>query len=260
MSARAAPIGLSVDRVRIGLFALFGLGFLALAVPAFAEPMTFWTGIVFGDYAYPSHEVHHFVLGGLFSVLLLGVLAQAIRPRNRVGALHTAIIIWASLTVVFTAGGEFSPIQLVLFGLLAGMAATHPAGREQLPSPSDLDRAMAVVAAMTALAVLAFAFGELSAHRTATDDHVVFGHYTFMATAGVSVAALGLYASFRGTGWRFPVYAAAVCIAIVGLGSIAYPGVEQGSSLGVGLGAATTLWAIVFVAVAEREALGFRGP
>ena len=252
MSTATARAGLSAERVKLGVFALSGLGFLALALPAFAEPMTFWTGIVFGDYAYPDHQLHHFVMGTVFPLLLLGVIAQAYRPTERVGALHSSIVIWVSLTVVFSVGGEFSPVQLILLALLGVMALTHPAGPDQLPSAEQLNRPLLVVAAVTAVAGLAFAGLEISSHLSADDTHVGFNHYLFMATTGLSIVALGLYASFRGSNWRFPAYTAALFLLVLGLASVVYPGAEQGSSLGVVGGLAVAIWALVFVGVAER--------
>lgn len=251
MSTASADARLSTGRLKLGAFALAGLGFLALAAPAFAEPMTFWTGIVLGEYAYPSHELHHLVLGSVFPVLLVGVLAQAYRPRRRVGALHSVLVVWICLTAVFALGGEFSPMHVVLLGLLLAMALTHPAGSDQLPSREGLDRRMAAVAVVTALGALAFAGVELLAHFTAEDAHVGFDHYLFMATTASSIACLALYASFRGVGWRFPAYTSAFLLTVVGLGSVLYPGGEQGSSLGL-FGLAVVGWALLFVAVAER--------
>jgi len=235
-----------------GLFVAFILGFLALAVPAAIEPMTFWTGIVLGDYAYPMHELHHFVLASVFTLLLLGVVTQAIRPARRVGALHSSVLIWASLTVVFGATGSFSPIHLVLLGALVGAVLAHPAGRSQLPDTASVSSVMAAVAGLTALGALVFAGMEVNTHLSSTDSHAALGHYQFMGTTGVSIAALALYGSLRGTSWRFPVYGAAALLAVIGLASIVYPGTEQGSSLGVGLGAVVVGWAVLFVLVAER--------
>ncbi len=252
MSVEVAGRQFSAAHAKLGLFALFGLAFVGLSLPAFLEPMTFWTGIVLGDYAYPTHELHHLVLGSVIPLLLLGVIVQAIRPANRVGALHSSIIIWLSLTVVFAIAGEFSPIHLILLGSLIGMALTHPAGSEQIPPLDDLDRRLAVIAAMTAVGAIAFAGTELISQFEAGDAHVAFGHYLFMATTGISIAALALYGSFRGIGWRWPIYGSAFLLAVIGLGSVIYPGAEQGSSLGVPLGLLITMWAIGFVAVAER--------
>ena len=255
MSTVTSRVSLSRDSVKTGLCGLFGIVFLALALPAALEPMTFWTGIVLGDYGYVGHELHHLVLGAVFPVLLLGVIVQAYRPRKRIAALHTALGIWLALTFVFTVGEGIAPVQFVLLGLLGAVALTHPAGRDQLPSLTETDRPLLVIALLTAVAAIGFAAIELNAHLTANDGHVEFDHYLFMATTGLSIAGLSLYASVRPTGWRFPAYAAAFFIGVIGAGSMLYPGSEQGSSLGVALGALVVLWALVFLLVAERETL-----
>lgn len=252
MSTARLKAGITRERITHGLFALFGLAFLLLSAPAVVEPMTFWTGIVIGEYLYPNHELHHLMLGIVFPLLLLGVIAQAFRPRDRVGALHTAIVIVAAIIVIFSIGGEFSAIQLLLLALLVGMALTHPAGIEQLPDPASASKPFLVVASITALGGLALVAVELNAHFTAHDGHVAFDHYLFMAVAGTSIAVLGIYASLRPINWRFPAYSVVAMLLVFGGGSVLYPGAEQGSSLGVGLGAVVILWAILFALVAER--------
>ncbi|MEY7849274.1 hypothetical protein AB7C87_08755 [Natrarchaeobius sp. A-rgal3] len=253
MASSVQPVSFARQHLKDGVFVAFVLGFLALSVPAFAEPMTFWTGIVFGGYGYPTHELHHFVLGSVFTVLLLGVIGQAIRPSRRVGALHSSVLIWLSLTVVFAITGDFSPVHLVLLALLLGAVLTHPAGASQRPDAKALQPAMVAVGVLTAVGAIAFAGLELHAHLAVSDDHTALGHYQFMATTGTSIAALSLYGCLRGPGWRFPVYAGAALLSVIGLASIAYPGAEQGSSLGVGLGIVVVGWAVLFVLVAERN-------
>ena len=247
----------STERIKLALFGLFGIVFLALSLPAFLEPMTFWTGIVLGDYAYPGHELHHLVLGSVLPLLLLGVIAQAYRPSVRFGALHTSIIIWIALTVVFAIGGEFSPIHLILLALLLGMVVFHPTGIGQRPSLEGLSQPMLVLAIVTAIGGFVFAGVELLTHLEATDDHVAFGHYLFMATAGLSIGALAVYGSIKETGWRFPIYGAGFLLVVIGAGSVLYPGAEQGSSLGVVLGMLVILWGIFLVVVAERGDMWF---
>ncbi len=244
------------QRLRMGVFALCNVGFLVLALPAVLEPMTFWTGIVLGDYAYPTHELHHIVMASVFGVLLLGVIAQAMRPSQRVGALHSSVLLWLSLTLVFAGTGDFSSMHLVLLGLLLGAVVSHPAGATQIPQTTNLERSMLVVGVLTALGGIALAGTELATHVSVADEHAGFGHYQFMAVTGLGIAALSLYGCLRGIGWRFAVYGSAALLAVFGLTSILYPGAEQGSSLGVGLGGAAVLWAIVFVSVSERTAPG----
>ena len=256
MAGNGVSSPLASRYLKRGAFVAFLLGFLALAAPAVVEPMTFWTGIVLGDYAYPTHELHHLVLASVFGLLLLGVIVQAIRPARGVGALHSSILVWGSLTVVFAGTGDFSPMHLVLLGLLVGALLAHPAGRSQVPDAESVTPVLAAVCGVTALGALLFAGVELDAHRGSTDGHAALGHYQFMATTGLSIAALSAYGSLRGTGWRFPIYGSAALLAVIGIASIAYPGAEQGSSLGVGLGAVVVGWAVMVVLIAERgEAL-----
>ena len=252
MSTRTALTNLSIRSLKLPVFALAGVGFLALSVPAFSEPMLFWTGIILGGYIYPTHELHHFVLGSVFGLLLLGVVAQAVQPAKRVGALHSSLIIWGLFSIVFTIGSGFSPVFIILLGLLTVMAIVHPAGRSQLPSVETLDRRMAAMAAVTTVGAIAFATNQLLSQLSLTDAHAGFEHYLFMATAALAIGALSIHASFRGTGWRFPAYAAAFFMLVIGVGSIVYPGAEQGSSLGVALGFVVALWAVLFISIAER--------
>ena len=252
MSTVTSKIGIAREHVHLGLFAGFGIAFLALSLPAVLEPMTFWTGIILGDYQYPTHEFHHLVLGSVLPVLLLGVLAQAIRPSARVGALHSAIIIWLSVTIVSAIGGDFSPVHLVLLVLLLGMAVTHPVGRDQLPTFGGVNRPLAVVVTITAVGGVGLAATELVAHLTVTDGHVALGHYLFVAATALSIAGLAVYGALNGIGWRYPVYSSAFLLAVIGLGSILYPAAEQGSSLGITGGLLVVLWAIALIAVAEK--------
>ena len=240
------------SRLKLGLFALFGVVFLALLGPGLADPLTFWTGIVLGDYLYPGHQVHHFVLATVVALLLLGVIAQAPRPSHRAPALHTSVIVLLALVVSNLLGGEPAVGLLLFVALLLGMVLTHPAGREQLPTVAELHRPHAIVAGVTAIVAIGMAAIEILAHLSAADEHVTFGHYVMMATAWLSIGALGLLGSLRGRGWRFPTYGAVSLLLVFGVASVVFPGPEQGSSLGVTFGVIAVVWAIAIVLVAER--------
>ena len=248
-----------MDQLKLALSLAFGLGFLGLALPAFLEPMTFWTGIVFGEYLYETHELHHFVLGSVIPLMLLGVVVQFYRPSERVGALHASIIIWVALLVTFSIGGAFSPILILLFGLLLGIALTHPAGGASLPTTNAPSKPFLVVAIPTVLAGVVLAAMELNAQFTAQNGHVAFNHYLFMATTWLSIGALTVYSSFRPTFWRYPTYVVVVLLVVIGGGSILYPGAEQGSSLGVIGGIVAIGWAALIAHVAERDELPLGG-
>lgn len=252
MSVVTDRLRLTTVHLRLGLFAVFGIGFLAMAVPGFLEPMTFWIGIVIGDYAYPTHELHHFLLGTYFGVLFLGVLAQAVYPSRHVGALHTSLILFTAAIIGLIVTGAFDVGLLILLGLLVGMVLAHPSGMDQLPSRDTFDPTLGVMAGVTAIGAVVFASIEWYAQITVNDPHVAFGHYIFTGAIGLSIAVLTLYGSFRGMHWRFPIYTAGLFLFVLGVSSIRYPGAEQGSSLGVIGGVVVTLWAIVLIVIAER--------
>ncbi|MXV63450.1 hypothetical protein GS429_15570 [Natronorubrum sp. JWXQ-INN-674] len=52
-------------------------------------------------------------------------------------------------------------------------------------------------------------------------------------------------------GWRIPLYAAGMLALLFGASSLAFPGAEQGSSLGTVGAIAVILWAIALIGVSE---------
>ena len=242
----------NASHLRLGLMYLCGVLFLALSLPVLLEPMLYWTGIIFGGYEYPTHEVHHFVLGIVLISLLLGIISQAYRPSDRPAALHSSIIIWGWFTIFFTIGDGFEPMFVVLLGLLIAMALFHPAGSSQLPEASSFSRPFGYLAILTAVLAFGFAGNELLTHLNVTDAHVSLSHYLFMATAAASVGTLLIRGSFSDRDWRYPIYLATAFIVIFGLASIVYPGAEQGSSAGQIGGAICVLWAGTLLIIAER--------
>ena len=185
------------------------------------------------------------------SLLLLGVLAQAYRPKIRSGALHTSLVIWSWFCVFFTIGEGFEPIFVILFLLLLGMAIVHPAGKEQLPDFSSFAVPLGYFTMAVAVVAFIVAGNEVLAHLTLADSHVMLGHYLFMATASASVGTLLIRGSFTEHGWRFPLYAGVAIMLVFGLASITFPGAEQGSSAGRILGVVVVVIAILTASIAE---------
>ncbi|WP_237076858.1 hypothetical protein [Natrialba magadii] len=57
--------------------------------------------------------------------------------------------------------------------------------------------------------------------------------------------------SLKPTGWRIPLYAAGTLALLFAASSLAFPGAEQGSSLGTISAFAVILWAIALLGVSE---------
>ena len=74
------------------MFYAITIAFLAFLLVALAEPLRFtylaWTP----GYEFPTHRVHHVMIGGVLTALVLGVAAQLYRPTKRVGAFLLAVI------------------------------------------------------------------------------------------------------------------------------------------------------------------------
>lgn len=241
-------------RVRAGAFYLACLAFLALAAMAFAEPLGYVLGAWSSDYVAAGHRIHHLMIGASLWVLVLGVGAQLYRPTRRIGALYAALAMWALLTVVLLIVGGFDAGMAIIFAILLVIATLHPAGRDLLPGGDRFDRRAAALVALAAAPLVVFAVGQLGLQATAVDDHAIFGHYAAMAAIGLLIVALGLIASLRPDGWRFPAYAAAALASLIGLASLVFPGTEQGLGLDALWGGAAILWGLAFVAVTEYGA------
>lgn len=120
-----------------------------------------------------------------------------------------------------------------------------------MPSLERLDLRLFALAAVGALGFWVVAAGEYVSHTTLLNEHTVFGHYEFMLFALVSIGLFALLAAARPVGWRALAYAAAAMALLYGAGSLAFPGLEQGSSLDLIASLAVIAWALAFIGLAE---------
>ncbi len=256
MGGLRARTNWTAKKVRMPLFYAVTVAFLGFLLLALNEPMRFvalaWTP----EYGFPTHRVHHVMIGGLLTLLVASVAVQLYRPAIRVGAYLLAAIAIGSLVVVtlltegFGAASELAifVIPLVIIGLL------HPGLRSFRPSRETLDVRMLALAGGAAIALLAFAAVQMNLQLTAANDHAVFEHYLMMAGGALTIAVGALVAAFRPAGWRVLAYGVAALVALVGIASVAFPAGVQGTNFGIVGGVLAVLWAAGFVAVAEYGA------
>ncbi len=240
-------------RARKPAFYLVTVAFVAFLLFALRESMvmvgTAWTD----GYAFPVHRVHHMMIGGMLTVFAATVAVQLYRPAKRVGALQAAIAFAISafvLTVVASGLAAAGEILVFVIPVLL-IALLHPARRQLVPTLERMDARLIALAAVGALGMATVAVGEYASHTTLTNEHVAFGHFEFMLFATVSIGLFALLGALRPTGWRALVYAAAALAVLFAAGSLAFPGIEQGSSLGTAGALATVVWAVAFVGLAE---------
>ena len=260
-SSRAGRVGHQIrsgaghgaSRARKPAFYLLTVAFVAFLLFALGESMAMAVTAWFGGYAFPIHRVHHIMIGGTLAVFAATVAVQLYRPTKRVGALQAALAFTVAAFVLtaiasgLTAAGEI----LVFFVPVALIALLHPARGELAPRLTGVDRRVLAVAGVGAIGFAALAITEFAKHTTLADEHVLMGHYEFMLFGLVSIGLFGLLGALKPTGWRTPLYAAGMLALLFAASSLAFPGAEQGSSLGTVGAIAVILWAIALIGVSE---------
>ncbi|USZ70748.1 hypothetical protein [Natronosalvus halobius] len=251
-------IGHGTRRLRKPAFYLVTAAFLAFLLFALRDSMLMvgraWTA----GYAFPGHRVHHVMIGATLTVFAATIAVQLFRPAERVGALQAALaFVIAAFLITVAASGLAAAAEIVAFVVpVFVIALLHPARRDLIPSLErrGLDARLFALAAVGALGFAAVAVGEFANHTTLTNEHVVFGHYEFLSFAAASIGLFALLGALRPAGWRALVYGSATLAVFFAVGSLAFPGAEQGSSLGTAGSLAVIAWAAAFVALAEYGA------
>jgi hypothetical protein len=260
-SSRAAHIGQQIrsgagygtSRVRKPAFYLLTVAFVAFLLFALRETMTMVVTAWLGGYAFPAHRVHHIMIGGTLAVFVATVAVQLYRPTKRVGALQAALAFTiAAFVLTAIASGLTAAGELLVFLVpVVLIALLHPARGELVPRLEGVDSRVLAVAGIGAIGFAALAVTEFVNHTTLADEHVLFGHYEFMLFGLVSIGLFALLGALNPTGWRIPLYAAGILALLFAASSLAFPGVEQGSSLGTVSAIAVILWAIALIGVSE---------
>ena len=245
--------GYGASRVRTPAFYLLTVAFVAFLLFALRETMTMVVTAWLGGYTFPDHRVHHIMIGSTLAVFAAAVAVQLYRPTKRVGALQAALaFVIAAFVLTAIASGLTATGELLVFLVpVVLIALLHPARGELVPQLDGLDRRVLAVAVVGAIGFAALAVTEFVNHTTLADEHVVFGHYEFMLFGLISIGLFGLLGALKPTGWRIPIYAAGALALLFAAGSLAFPGAEQGSSLGTVGALAVILWAIALIGVSE---------
>ena len=253
---RAAPVFTLIIVVALAILGFFGAVVAAglLGLNASAQAM--------GHFSEHHHRIHDLTFGFLFGTAAVGLLAQLVSPARNISGQLMALIPWLSLALVFpltsfwtAPGGGFVIVATALLGTLTLNAAIfHPTGQDLVRSVSlrRSDPLLFALLVMAAVPLVGYALPNIALQANPIkDDHAAAGHYGFMAALSFTVIGVGLLASLRPTGWRLTAWVAGVLPALLGLASLAFPGVS--SSLEPVWAIASIAWGIVFIGAAERS-------
>jgi len=216
----------------------------------------------FGDLpegAGATHEIHFLAQGVLAWVILAAVAAQLRRPAAQVGAAWVYGIVTVLAFTLFLAladlPAEVVPIVLAAIVIAVIAFVAHPSSwRARFTPIAAPSRVLLGLVAIAAVPMVIYAAGQLSIHASSGphDEHHTFGHWIVMAAYALVVPLLGAVAASKVAGWRFPLWAAGLMTAALGVGSL---GITAVSQLSTTWSVAAIMWGTVFIWIGEREAL-----
>lgn len=243
--------------VRLGLFGLSLLLAGVMTVLFLPELLVLlavgWTASVGAELG--IHRLHVMGIAAVVAAYLLGMVVQVYRPTERVATMWGAFITIAIVTAGTLAYGVGRPEEVVPFFVLTALALlAHPAGKGILCRGASFSPALLALVAVAAVPVVAYAISQLTFTTSTMDPHAVEGHYVMMVGLVVAPLAYGTAAALGFVGWRLAAWLAALPMAYFGLLSATFP--AQAGSVGLAWGAASVLWAVVFVAVTEYSRVG----
>lgn len=263
-SLRASPVFAFYVLVTVGLAGFFGLMFAQMA-----SGLDFYLPGQFGQMAHgavESHRVHDVTFGLLVTTGIVGLLAQLRRPSKYVAGMLMALIPFTGLLLAaaLVDAGEIieridqdsgtlrrNPLYLVAAVTLVA-ALLHPAGRGFFRSfsVSRVNWLMLALVGIAAVPLLSYASNQIRLQQgSLSNEHVVLGHYAFMAALSFTIIGVGLLSSLRPDGWRLTAWVTGLLPALLGLTSIIYP--DASSSLDLIWALAAIAWGVAFIAWAE---------
>lgn len=222
----------------------------------------------------PAHRLHEFAMQLSFWPFLLGLLAQLRSPGRHVTGMLMALLVPVSLAAAMVVSGFTAPLPIVLLlGVPTLLAALlHPAGRELVTSfDSDgVNRVLLALVVVAAVPLLAFTGHQVGLQTGAVEpahdhagaghdeevheQHVEFGHFTFVTAFAFVVLVVGFLASGGLPGWRLGVRVTGIIVAVFAIAGILVP--PAASNPGLGWNLAAIGWAVVFVGAGEQTAGG----
>ena len=201
------------------------------------------------------HRLHVMGIAAVVATFLVGLFAQAYKPRRRVAAMWGALLTIAIVSAGTVYYGVGRPEEVLPFLLVTGVAFVfHPAGRALFKRGETYSPLLFALVAIAVIPVLAFVATQMSLTTDLTDPHAVDGHYVMMIGLVLAPLAYGIVAAMGFAGWRLAAWLAAFPMAFYGVMSVAFP--MQVGSTGLVWGVGAILWAIAFIAVAEYSRFG----
>jgi hypothetical protein len=209
----------------------------------------------------PVTDLGFLALGGV--IVGAGFAVQLKAPESNVSGMQQALIGLLALAFAGLIGARIEPMIGGLIFLMAAvvLAALHPARGELLKRPGHVSPSLAVLSIVAAIPAAAYAGSMLVSAREAGAScflgRCAHGdRFAEMAALAIAIALIGMLAALKARGWIVTALSAGVSGITVGLASIGLPNVA--GSLGQVGGTVAIAWGVLFVVLAEREAMETR--
>jgi hypothetical protein len=227
-------------RIVAGAFAAFAIVF---SVPFFI-----------GSFVSEEQEVHLFHnIGGLavYGVILGGgLLALAISPERNVAAFQglalgsLGALVGGLLSGDVISGFWFFPalVVVVLFALHLDRGSLLRVGRPRI--------GFLALVLLAAIPVVAYALthARLQSEGLVADPHVELHHYSGQAAGSLMLLLFAVAPGLGAVGWRLAAWLAGASMAILGIGSIAYP--DHVSAFGTAWAWLALAWGVAYLGLA----------
>jgi hypothetical protein len=220
-----------------------------------------WLVTAFGGFpegAGATHELHWFTISAFTWIMVAAILVNLRRPSSQVGAAWTyglgTVLAFSVVLAMADLPAEFVPIlsAAVVIAVLAFLA--HPSSLRTKVTPVERPSpALFGLVAVAAVPLVLYGVGQLRVQLGSGpgDEHFEFGHWVVMGVYGLLAPALGAIAASKVSGWRFPLWASGLAVAVLGVGSL---GITAVSQLRTPWALLAIVWGIAFIATGEREA------
>lgn len=240
-------------RVVVALFLAVGL--LGLNVVLLFPLIGWLPAATLVQLGYPAEDTHHLVhgagIGVGYSALLLCVAVQLRRPAQRVAPLWLgAFLLAGQILFDLVRWSIDDPIWFVPYGLYAAMVLLHPRRSARITA---VHRPALLLAVAGAVPLAVYGVLQLRQQFGPVDPtgHVDANHYYGMAAAaGVTIVA-ALLGSTDLPGRLLTAWIAGVAAVLLGVSSIAHPGLV--SAWPTGWAVAAVAWGGTYVALAHRS-------
>jgi hypothetical protein len=225
---------------------VFGLGFFGLTSLVIG-----WFAAVEGV-AGPVTELGYGALIGIILTTGLGVQLRA--PQRKIAGIQQAALVVPALLMGSAVASDLQDLvsALVVAAAVGILLALHPARGEFLSKGGAISSPLLAITILGAIPLIAYAreMGAQARDLTGPPHHVQ--RLSTMAALAFAIVLTGLLAASKTQGWRTPAWSTGAAAIVFGLASWVFP--DNRGTAGRGWGMLAVAGAILFIAVAEREA------